>query len=150
MIQTSVAASAEARLQPDIQESDLLDPLWRLAGDLHNSRALIIAEHGLDLMCGLIRRGCPAATFLRPGNMPDTSNYDVVFVPLAKALPSSDQLIRVARRALGPDGRLIAGVSGPWAGTALARRLRLNGFSPLRSVQLPGLMFLCADLRRRS
>lgn len=150
MMQTSVVAPAQARLQPDSAENDLLDPLWQLAGDMRNARVLIVAEHGLDLMCGLIRRGCMAATVLRPGDKPDADDYDVVVVPRVAALPSSDHVIRLARRSLGRNGRLIAGVNGGTAAVSLARRLRLNGFSALRSTHLPSLMFLRADLRRAS
>src|ERR1700712_3695483 len=98
MIQTSVVAPVLAQIQPDTQENDLLDPLWRLAGDLRDARVLIVAEHGLDLMCGLIRRGCLAATVLRVGEKPDANDYDVVLVPRVMALPSYDHVIRLARR----------------------------------------------------
>jgi hypothetical protein len=147
MIQTSVAAPTQAPLQPETQENDLLDPLWRLAGDLCASRALIVADHGLDLMCGLIRRGCLAATVLRLGDKPDANDYNVVFVP---HLTSADGVIQLARRSLAPNGMLIAGVRDGAAAIALARRLRLNGFSGLHSIHLPGLVLLRADLRRPS
>ena len=150
MIQTSVVAPVLAQLQPDTQENDLLDPLWRLAGDLRDARVLIVAEHGLDLMCGLIRRGCLAATVLRVGEKPDANDYDVVLVPRVMALPSYDHVIRLARRSLAPNGRLIAGVSNGREAVALARRLRLNGFSTLHSTHVSGLMLLRADLRRTS
>jgi hypothetical protein len=147
MIQTSVAAPLQAPLQPDTRETDLLDPLWQLAGDMSNARTLIVAEHGLNLMCGLIRRGCLAATVLRLGDKPDADDYDVVFIPL---VTSSDAVIRLARRSLAPNGRLIAGVADGKAAAALGRRLRLNGFSALHSMHLPGLLLLRADLRRLS
>jgi hypothetical protein len=149
MLQTS-AAPAPSRLQPEIQENDLLDPLQRLAGDCRNARALIVADHGLDLMCGLIRGGCLAATAIHPRDKPDADDYTVVFVPHAAALPSSDHVIRLARRALAPNGRLIAGVRNAREAVALARRLRLNGFSALQSTHLPTLILLKADLRRSS
>jgi hypothetical protein len=150
MLQTSVAAPAQSRPQPESQETDLLDPLWRLAGDMRSARALIVAQHGLDLMCGLLRRGCLAATALRPGDKPDADDYDVVFVPQVTALPSFDEVIRLARRSLGSNGRLIVGVRDGRAAVALARRLRLNGFSALHSTHLQGLMLLRAELRRHS
>jgi hypothetical protein len=147
MIQTSVAAPLQAPPQLDTKENDLLDPLWRLAGDMANARVLIVAEHGLDLMCGLIRRGCLAATVLHPGDKPDADDYDVVFVPLAT---SPDDVIRLARRALAPDGRLVVGVGHAAAAVALARRLRLNGFSAPHSIHLPDLILLRASTRRPS
>jgi hypothetical protein len=150
MLRTSVAVPMQARPQPEPKENDLLDPLWRLAGDLRHSQALIVARHGLDLMCGLLRRGCPAATVLRPGDKPDAGDYNLVVVPLVTALSSADAVIRLARRSLAPNGRLIAGLGDAKAASALARRLRLNGFSALHTTHLPGLVLLRADLRRRS
>jgi hypothetical protein len=137
----------QAPLQPDNRENDLLDPLWRLAGDMENARVLIVAEHALDLMCGLIRRGCLAATVLHPGDKPDADDYDVVFIPLA---PSADDVVRLGRRALAPNGRLVAGVGNATAAVALARRLRLNGFSAPHVIHLPDLVLLRADARRPS
>jgi hypothetical protein len=147
MIQTSVATPLQAPPQPDTKENDLLDPLWRLAGDLSNARALIVAEHGLDLMCGLLRRGCLAATVLRPGDKPDADDYDVVFVPLVTA---PDTVIRFARRSLAPNGCLIAGVDNRAAAITLARHLRLNGFSAPHAIHLPNRILLRANLRRPS
>ncbi|HEY4173811.1 MAG TPA: hypothetical protein VGM42_12355 [Rhodopila sp.] len=147
MIQTSVAMPLQAPPQPDTSEADLLDPLWRLAGDMTNARVLIVAEHGLDLMCGLIRRGCLAATVLHPGDKPDADDYDVVFVPFAA---SADAVIRLARRSLLPNGRLVAGVRTPAEAVALARRLRLNGFSTPHAGHLPNLILLRANTRGHS
>ena len=147
MIQTSVAMPFQASPQPDTNEGDLLDPLGRLAGDMTNARVLIVAEHGLDLMCGLIRRGCLAATVLHPGDKPDADDYDVVFVPFAT---SPDDVIRLAGRALAPNGRLVVGVGHTAAAVALARRLRLNGFAAPHSIHLPDLILLRASTRRPS
>jgi len=147
MLRTSEPAPVKTRPTNDSQEPVLLDPLLRLAGNIQNTHALIIAEHGLDLMCGLIRRGCLAATILRIGDKPDSGDYDLVLVPWAAALPSADEVIRVARRSLAPRGRLIVGVRGGKAAAALARRLQLNGFTGLHSAQWFGLTLLRADLR---
>jgi hypothetical protein len=147
MLRTSEPTPVQARPTNDSQEPALLDPLLRLAGNIQNTHALIVAEHGLDLMCGLIRRGCLAATILRIGDKPDSGDCDLVLVPWAAALPTADEVIRVARRSLAPRGRLIVGVRGGKAAAALARRLRLNGFTGLRSAQWFGLTLLRADLR---
>jgi hypothetical protein len=144
------AVPVQARLLPDTQAPDLLDPLLRLAGDISQTHALIVAEHGLDLMCGLIRHGCLAATVLRIGDKPDANDYDLVVIPDTAAFPSHDDVIRLARRSLAPRGRLIVGVQNSRAASALARRLRLNGFTALRSTHLPGLMLVRSDLRRVS
>jgi hypothetical protein len=142
MIQASVATPITVRPPPD-----LLEPLLRLAGDLRNARVLILAEQGIDLMCGLIRRGCLAATTLRFGGKPDAGEYDLVVVP-HMAPSSTDLALRLARRSLAPRGRLVVGVLAGKPAAALSRRLRLNGFVGLRSLALPGLMILRAELRR--
>jgi hypothetical protein len=107
-----------------------------------------VAEHGLDLMCGLIRRGCLAAAVLRPGDKPDRNDYDLLMVPQMAALPSPDAVIRLARRALAPNGRLLVGTKGQPEAAALARRLRLNGFSSIHTAHMHGVTILRADLRR--
>jgi hypothetical protein len=147
MLRTSEHAPVQAQPSNDSQEPPLLDPLLRLAGKIQNTHALIVAEHGLGLMCGLIRRGCLAGTILRIGDKPDADDYDLVLVPSAAALPSADELIKIARRSLASRGRLIVGVQDGKAATALGRRLRLNGFTVPRSIQWSGLTLLCAELR---
>jgi hypothetical protein len=149
-LQAFVAAPQSAPQMPDRHDSEVIDPLIRLAGDIRNAHALILAEHGLDLMCGLIRRGCLAATILRVGDRPDTSDYDVVFVPRVTELASLDTVVRVARMALVPSGRLIAGFGSRTDAVALAGRLRLNGFSPVRSFPTRDAVVICADRRRLS
>jgi len=152
MIQTSVAASAQLAPHPEQPEPDSLDPLLRFAENIETSHALIIAEHGLDLLCALIRRGCIAAASIRPRDKADTEAYDLILVPLVTALPSLEHLTRLARRSLMPDGRLIVGLPPDPAGhsplaLALARRLRLNGFAALRLAYFPGITVLQADLQ---
>lgn len=149
MLQTA-AASVRTRPQPETPNDDRLDPLLRLAGDLANVRALIVAEHGLDWICRLLRGGCLAATSLRPGGQPDAHDYDVVLIPRVAVLSSADDAVRLARRALALNGRLVAGVSEGRQAAALMRRLRLNGFAIQRLVHLPGLLLLRADPRRPS
>ncbi len=150
MLHTSTVAPRLARLQPDYQESELLDPLLRLAGDVGNARALVVAEHGLDLMCSLIRRGCLTATELRVGAKTEAGDYDLVLLPDATALPSLDDVIQLALRSLAPSGRLVVGVPEGAAAGGLARRLRLNGFRAVRSINRRGMVVLRAARRRHS
>jgi hypothetical protein len=150
MIQTSVAVPIPTRPSRDTPKFAPEDALLGLAGELRGTRTLIVADHSLDLMCNLIRCGCLAATTLRIGDKPDTSDYDLLLVPNSSVLCSPDDVVRLARRSLGPNGRLIAGATAGSAARALARRLRLNGFVALRSAHLPGVTLLRADLRRRS
>jgi hypothetical protein len=115
--------------------------------DLRNTRALIVADHALELMCGLLRRGCLAATTVRIGAKPDEADFDLVLIPYATAVGSDDELIRLARGCLMPNGRVIAGARNGREAIALARRLRLNGFTDIRSTTQPGRTLLRATLR---
>jgi hypothetical protein len=121
----------------------------RLAGDLHTERTLILAESSLDLLCGLLRRGCVAATAIRPGSKPDADDYDLV-VAVPKPTDSPDRLIRQIRSGLAPNGRLVACLPNGQVATAFIRRLRLNGFSVLPPVHLPNATLLRADRRTSS
>jgi hypothetical protein len=151
MIQTSVAAFVPLRPPPEHPETESLDPLLQSAADIESSYVLIIAEHGLDLLCALIRRGCIAAAAVRPHEKADLEAYNLVLAPFVTDLPSLDDVIRVARRSLSPHGRLIVGLLPDPAGRdlslALARRLRLNGFAALRTVTFPRIIVLQADLQ---
>jgi hypothetical protein len=149
MIQTSAAIPLPARIPPGNPGNDPLDPLLRLAGDLHTERTLILAERSLDLLCGLLRRGCVAATAIRPGSKPDADDYDLV-VAVPKPTDSPDRLIRQIRSGLASNGQLVACLPNGQVATAFIRRLRLNGFSVLPPVRLPNATLLRADRRTSS
>src|SRR5690348_16787362 len=110
MIQTSNAVPIQTQPAADLPDSTLLDPLLRLAGDIKAAHTLIIADHALDLLCGLIRRGCPSATMLRTGDRLRADDFGLVLVPGTSALLTQDDAIRIARRSLVPGGRVVVGV----------------------------------------
>ena len=150
MIQASAAIPLPARLPPLNAEKDPLDPLLQLAGDLHAIRALVIAERSLDLLCGLIRRGCLAATAINSGSKADANDYGVVIAVPKPADFSPERLTRQVRSGLAPNGKLVACLPNGPSTTAFIRRLRLNGFSVLPPVRLCNLTLLRADLRASS
>jgi hypothetical protein len=125
-----------------------LDPLWRLAGDLRTTPALALANNELNFMCGPLRFGRRAATNLRIGYKPECGGHHIVLLPRPTGLTSLNDIIRLARRALVPGGRLVAGVKDAAARRALIRRLRLNGFSGFLSVNWPGCVLFRGDLWR--
>jgi hypothetical protein len=139
-----ISAAAPLALPRPCEQADLLDPLLRLAGELRDTHALIVAEPGVELLCGLVRRGCLAATILRGGVTPEAGAFDLVLMP---RIASAEAAVRVARRSLMPGGRLVAAVRAGKPAAALLRRLRLNGFVGVCSLALPGVMLLRADLR---
>jgi hypothetical protein len=145
-------AAAPIPMRPSSDSSDAAvpDPLLSLAGPIGDRRVLVVAAHGLDLMCGLIRRGCRAATHLRIGDQPEAGGFDLMLLPGMAELPSLDTAVRLVRRSLAPRGRVVIGVPDARTAAALGRRLRLNGFCQLRSRHLPSGVLLRADLRKVS
>jgi hypothetical protein len=76
-----------------------LDPLWWLAEDVRGFPALIVARRGLDLMCGpLLRRGCLAATVLRPGDKADAAHHAVATFARIRNLWLHDALLIATNR----------------------------------------------------
>ena len=126
------------------------DSLLGFAGPVTGLNALIVAGRGPDLLCGLIRRGCLAATSLAGAAGVEACSYDLVLTPNLTAAVCPDQLIRLVRRALRPSGRLVARVADAVGGTGLAARhvrlLKLNGFMDVRTKAVPRAILLRADL----
>src|SRR4051794_18099682 len=126
----AVQTTAPRPVPPPLRhpESDS-DPLLQLVGDVHTAHTLIIAPHSLDLMCGLLRRGCPAATALRQSAKPDMDSYDLVVAELELGRVPPEALVQRIRGALAHKGRLVARLAAGPAAAGFIRRLRLNGFS---------------------
>ncbi|WP_428484844.1 hypothetical protein [Rhodopila sp.] len=107
---------------------------------LQGSHALIVSEHGLGLFGALIRHGCLAATCLRPSARSEVAAYDLAFFPDITPDTALEQVIRQARRAIVPSGRLVARISGDSTGRTtrgLVRRLKLHGFTGVRTRAVP-------------
>jgi hypothetical protein len=118
-------------------------------GQLETKHVLIVAEHGIELLRSLIRRGYPAATCIRPATKPETAAYELVCFPDITPETDLERLIHDARRAILPGGRVVARVSHDSSGRTargLARRLKLNGFTNVRTSASPGRSLLRADL----
>jgi hypothetical protein len=118
------------------------------SGPLEGVRAFIAAAHGLDLLCVLIRHGCPAAICLKPGMRADRGEHDLVLIPNVE---DADEAIRTARRALTQFGRVVMGVeeTDGRRSIALSRRLRLNGFRSVRTRAFPGYTIVIAQSNGR-
>jgi hypothetical protein len=115
---------------------------------LEAKHVLIVAEHGLELLRGLIRQGYPAATCIRPATKPETAAYELVCFQDVTPETDLERLIHDARRAILPGGRLVARVSRDASGRTargLARRLKLNGFINVRTLASAGRSWLRAN-----
>lgn len=130
-------------------EDDDIDLVLLQAGRIDRTHALIVAAHGLDLLRGLLRRGCLAATSLRPDAKPEAAAYELVLFPDITPDSPFERIIHDARRAMVPGGRLVVRVRrDPVGRTArgIARRLKLNGFIDVRLRLRPDCALLRADL----
>jgi hypothetical protein len=151
MTPRTLSKSAKQRPLPLQQPADEpVDSIFQFIGPLATTRALIVAERGLDLLCALLQRGCAATTCLRPTARMEAAAHDLVIVPDVTGLPSLDDTIRAARHALLPFGRVIIGIGGHRANgplaLALTRRLQLNGFTAIRTKAGSGLTLVQAEL----
>jgi hypothetical protein len=131
--------------EPCDGEAAMLD----FAGRVQGAHALVLTEHGGDLLCALIRRNCDAATWYSTSRRPEPALYDLVLVPDLVADSALGDIVSKSRRALVPTGRLvIRTIHDPAShvAVAVARLLRLNGFVRFRVRALAGQSLLRADL----
>jgi hypothetical protein len=136
------------KTRPATTAPDRMALMLAAAGPLDGVRAFVAASHGLDVLCALIRRGCQAATCLKPGVRADRGEHDLVLVPDIATPAAADEAIRTAHRALTPSGRVVMGVTGDAA--AVSRRLRLNGFRSIRTRAFPGFSIVTAEAGRQA
>ena len=128
------------------------DPLLRFAGLIAGSHALVIAANGLDLMCGLLRQGCVAATALRLSERSGHEAYDLVLAPRVVSSATIGKLVHQAKRALVPTGRFLAFVPTASAeldhdvAGLLVRSIKLGGFVAVQTKAVAGGLLVRADL----
>ena len=123
------------------------DALLLWAEPLEGSRVLVVGHGALDLVCGLIRRGCTAATEIQANGRlaPDADSADLVLAPAIEALPDGRAAIGWAARALVMGGRIaLRDVTGHhWP--ALATLLRTYGFCQVRTHTRPDGVVVTAE-----
>jgi len=110
------------------------DPLLDLVGPLAGARVLVIGHGAIETLCALLRRGCAAATEMRPGDclMPEHDSADAVLVPrIASAAAAEDAIMRAAR-ALTQGGHVALRDATSLLRGPIAALLRRHGFSGLR------------------
>ncbi len=79
---------------PPVETFDLQDDnsaMLDCIGDVSDVHALILGEHGLELMCSLIRRGCATAAVLRLNEKADAQTADLVVIPHATGVGVVEQ-----------------------------------------------------------
>jgi hypothetical protein len=105
-LQSAAPAMAALHAAPDglsdEPEKSLLDSLAGLAGE----RALILGLN-IEIMCGLIQRGCREVTEMERGEHPDAGSVDLVVVPCVATEAAVDRVVALARRGLTNFGRIV-------------------------------------------
>jgi hypothetical protein len=96
---------------------------------------VVVLGPDIEVICGLIRRGCRDVTALQQNDRPERGSADIVIVPAIRSADAAACTIAHARRALAPSGRVLlrtAASPAGWLGVALERTLRLHDFSAIR------------------
>jgi hypothetical protein len=121
--------------------------LLNIAGSVAGAHALVIGECPSALVCELIRRGCRGAAILSSCDRVESQAYQIAIF-MNPSLEQADRLIRLARRALKPPGRLLLRFSVGVdfiAAQKLARSFSENGFSAMALEFLPTGTVVYAD-----
>jgi len=99
---------------------------------LPQTHALVIGHHTLELLCGLISRGCAAALEMKPQGRLPAEPAELVLIPDIDTLDAARNALLLARRALLPCGRIVLQDRSGTQATAIADLLRRGGFSAVR------------------
>jgi hypothetical protein len=96
---------------------------------------LVIGPDALEVLCGLIGRGCAGATEMAMAARTQAEPAEILLMPHVATLSDAMQAIAIARRALLPCGRIVLNDrTGALAGDVMGL-LRGAGFSAVRAQQ---------------
>jgi hypothetical protein len=102
------------------------------AGPLSGAHALVIGHAALDVLCGLIGRGCSAAVELQPDAHLPGEPAEIVLVPDVENLDMAAWAIAQARRSLLPCGRMVMLERTGRLSAQVSQMLRSAGFSGVK------------------
>ncbi len=126
---------------PDAGTEAMLDAAEPLAG----AHVLVVGHHTIDMLCGLIGRGCGAALERRLDSKLPAEPAELVVMPYADSLEAATTAIAIARRSLLPCGRLLMLDPEGHTAPAIFRLLHAAGFSAVKSRRLAHGVLLIAD-----
>ncbi len=115
------------------------------AEPLQDRHALVIGHDGLDVLCGLIARGCGAAAELQPNGRVPNEPAEIVLATHVDSLDAAAHAIMMARRSLLPCGRIVLQETTGAPAGAVARMLREAGFCSVRLRASPEGTMVTAD-----
>jgi stage V sporulation protein SpoVS len=115
------------------------------AEPIQDARALVIGPEALEVLCGLIGRGCAGATETSVAARTQADPAEILLMPHVATLNDAMQAIALARRALLPCGRIVLNDrTGALAGAVMGL-LRSAGFSSVRAQQHETGTLITAD-----
>ncbi len=121
------------------------EALLEAAAPLGGAHALVVGHHSIDMLCGLIARGCGAALERTLDSQLPAEPAELVIMPCADSLEAATTAIAIARRSLLPCGRLLMLDPTGQNAAAIIRLLHAAGFSAVKSRKLPEGTLLSAD-----
>lgn len=128
--------------------SDTCRTMLDVAEPVQGAHALVVCHPGiggLDMLCGLLGRGCEAATELPPDARGRMEPAEIVLVPNVTTLDTANLAIAMARRSLLPCGRIVLRDATGLLATGISRLLHAAGFSFVRVRALAGGNIVSAD-----
>lgn len=143
----SQTLESRASEPPQWAADALLDELDPPSG----AHALVIGQHTLETLCGLIRRGCAGGTERRPDEQagPRPEPAEIAVLPDPASVTETAVSVAVARRALAAGGRIaICDARGLHRG-ALAALLHTQGFQGIRTHHTPAGLLVLGELPGR-
>ena len=119
---------------PAVAAADVYDdrcPLLDSLGDLTQARVALLGDQTIELLCALIRRGCPAALALH-GDTVEAGLIDLVIMPRPPVGTALSHMLNVAARVLAPNGRVALCTRHGVAQISAVSDLVAHGFRPQR------------------
>lgn len=122
-----------------------VDAMLDVAEPLQDTRVLVIGHETIEALCGLIGRGCNAATEMAIGGRLPTERTEIVLVPRIGSLDEARMALALARRVLLPCGRIVMHDTDTLLAAPVVRLLRSKGFSAIRARVSPHGTIVSAD-----
>lgn len=118
------------------------------AEPLRGVHALVICKGGaagLDALCGLIARGCDAATELSEDGRVPAEPAEIVLAPMIDSIGAAARVVSLARRSLLPCGRIVLRCEAGLA-DGVRQLLQAAGFAPVVARANEAGVIVSADL----
>ena len=132
MVAHSFARSVAGRSAPPSTPG--IAALLDAAEPIQDAHALVIGQESLEVLCGLIGRGCAGATEMPLAVRTQVDPAEILLVPHVATMSDATQAIAVARRALLPCGRIVLNDQNGALTVSLMALVRGAGFSAVRAL----------------